>query len=162
MVDSGFQVMSGYNSGIYDDYKAMVDAALARPPEAEITATWQRSGDRVVFEIQVTNLSTETLSAANSATVHAIVYEENRIQLTGRFGQAVASTAITSLAPGATSELALETSDLAGVDWAKLHSIVLVDYVPSGSTGAFDTLQAVIAQPVTVPLQRLYLPAVMR
>ncbi len=159
MVDSGYQFMSGYNANIYNDYKAMLDAALARPPQAEIQATWQRTGDHVTLDIQVTNLTTETLSTANAATLHAIVYEENHVQLTGRFGRAVVNTGITALAPNATAEFTLATADLTGVDWARLHYIVLVDYVPPGAT-AYDMLQAAVALPVAS--NHLYLPAVMR
>ncbi len=162
MVDSGFQFMSGYNAGIYDDYKNMVEAALARPPQAELQATWQRTGDHVELDIQVTNLSTETLSAANSAALFAIVYEESQVQLTGRFGRAVASTVIANLAPQATASFVLETADLTGVDWGKLHFIVLVDYLPAGSTGAYDMLQAVVALPAASALIPVYLPAILR
>jgi hypothetical protein len=153
MVDSGNQISNGYVS-FYNVYKAMVDTALARPAQAEIEAYWLRTGNRVVFYIQVTNLSAVTLSSSsNSATVHAIVYENAHVRLTNRFVRAAVSTDISSLAPGATDTFMLETSELSGVNWDKLHFIALADYRPSGSSGAYDMLQATVALPLTFAVQ---------
>ncbi len=141
MVDSGNQISNGYED-FYTKYKTMVDTSLARPPKAKITAQSQRVGDRFHFDIQVTNLSGVTLSSANSATVYAIVYEDDAVDgLTKRYVRAVASTGISSLTNGATADFSLDTTDLSGVNWDKLHSVVLVDYRPGG-TGAYDMLQA--------------------
>lgn len=148
MVDSGNQITHGYED-FYNVYKAMVDIALARPAQADITATWQRVGDKVRFDVRLTNLSLVTLSSSsNSATVHAIVYEDAHVADTDRFVRATVSTDITSsLAPGATASFVLETADLSGVNWDKLHFIVLADYRPGGASGAYDMLQAAVALP---------------
>jgi len=129
----------------------MVDNALARPAQAEIQAYWWRTGNKIGFYVQVENLSAATLSYSNDARVHAIVYEDARVKVTNRFARAVAYSHISNLAPSATATFNLETSDLAGVNWDNLHFIVLVDYRPSGSVGAYDMLQAAIALPVTAP-----------
>ena len=130
----------------------MVDAALARPVQAEIQAYWWRTGNRAGFRVQVKNLSTVTLSlGVNSATVHAIVYEDARVRLTNRFARAAVEAGISNLAPNATATFTLETSDMGAVNWDNLHFVVLVDYRPSSSVGAFDMLQAVVALPTTAP-----------
>ena len=130
----------------------MVDAALARPAQAEIHAHWWRTGNKVGFYIQVKNLSTVTLSSlTNYATVHAIVYEDARVKVTNRFARAVVETGISNLAPNAATTFKLETPDLNDVNWENLHFVVLVDYRPSGFMGAYDMLQATIAIPITAP-----------
>jgi len=151
MVDSGNQISNGYVN-FHNVYKGMVDAALARPAQAEIQAYWWRTGNKVGFYAQVKNLSTVTLSSSvNSATVHAIVYEDARVKITNRFVRAAISTDISNLAPNATATFTLETPDLGDVNWDHLHFIVLADYRPSSSVGAFDMLQAAVAQPITAP-----------
>jgi len=134
----------------------MVDTALARPAQAEIQANWWRSGNKVGFYVQVKNLSTVTLSSgANSATVHAIVYEDAHVHDTNRFARAAVEAGISNLAPNATGTFTLETPDLSNINWDNLHFVVLVDYRPSGSAGAFDMLQAAIALPVSSPFAAL-------
>jgi hypothetical protein len=145
MVDSGNQFSNGVVNS--DVYRNMIDTSLARPPQVEISAYWERTGDAAGFTIQVTNLSDVTLSSANKATVWGIVYEDTHVANTDHYVRAVASTAISSLAPAATATYDLQTADLTGVDWSKLHYVALVDYRPDPSARPYDTLQAVVAQP---------------
>ena len=152
IVDSGNQVTNGYED-FYTVYKGMVDTALARPAQADVTAQAQRSGDKVKFSVQVTNLSGVTLSSSsNWAAVHGVVYEDvdPGVALTGRYVRAAVSTDISNLAPGEKATFTLETSELSGVDWDKLHFLALVDYRPGGSSGAYDMLQAAYALAPTV------------
>jgi uncharacterized repeat protein (TIGR01451 family) len=153
MVDSGQQFSNGYlGSSAHDTYKAMVDTALARPPQAELTASSQRISDRIHFDIELTNLSGVTLSSSNAAAVHAIVYEEHTPvdpttdHITQRIVRAVVSTNLaTPLVSGATVLLTAETGELGNVvDWSKVHALVLADYRPAGSD-AYDILQAASA-----------------
>jgi hypothetical protein len=144
MADSGNQISNG-SVDFYDTYKAMIDAELARPAQMEIQASTQRVGDTLYFDIELKNLSGVTLGSSNSATVHAIVYEDAHVIHTDRIVRAADQTIISpALAPGATKTLTLETA-LSGVDWDKIHPIVLVDYRPGGSSGAYDMLQAALA-----------------
>lgn len=146
MVDSGNQVSQGYAS-YYKVYGSMVDTALARPPQAGIQATWWRAGDQAQFYIRVHNQLTETLSSSlNEATVHAIVYEDVRLLVTGRYSRAAVESAVTDLAPDGTVTLRLDTAGLAYVNWDKLHAVVALDYRPAGHSGPFDMLQAAAAQ----------------
>jgi hypothetical protein len=150
MVDSGNQITMGYLS-FYNEYKAMVDAAMARPPQANIQANWWRTGDAIEVYAQVENLSGATLSGANGAVVHVIVYEDSKVVHTNRIGRATAEAAISDLANGAAKTFRLQTADLAGVNWDKLHVVVLADYRPTASAQTYDTLQAVMASKLDVP-----------
>ncbi|MDY7077711.1 MAG: hypothetical protein SXV54_12390 [Chloroflexota bacterium] len=147
MVDSGNQISNGYED-FYTKYTAMVDASLERDAQAEIIASGQRSDDTLHFEIQITNQSDIALGPSNGATVWAIVYEKFETsgsgRLTNRFVRAAVSVAIPSdLAPDATETFTLDTPVLSGVNWDNLHVILLADYRPGGTSGAYDTLQAV-------------------
>ena len=148
IVDSGHQYTNGYED-FYKVYKGMVDAELARPPQAAIDARWWRNGNRVQFDARLTNLTGATLSASrNDATVHAIVYEDAHVADTDRFARAVAFAAVSDdLAPGATADFSLVTPELVGVNWDKLHFLVLADYRPTGASGSYDMLQAAVAVP---------------
>jgi hypothetical protein len=145
MVDSGNRISSGWLS-FYEVYKGLVDAELARPAQAQVQATWRRVGNQVRFSVQVTNLSGGALGTATDATVHAMVYEDARVHSTSRYVRAAVAQAIVSLASGATASFDLQTADLAGVDWNRLHYVAAVDYRPAGRSGAYDMLQAAVAQ----------------
>jgi hypothetical protein len=161
MVDSGHQITMGYED-FHTVYKGMVDAALARPAQGEMQAHWARVGNRIRFEVQLTNGTPVTLSASNGATVHAIVYEDTTVNATSRLSRAAAYVDIANLEPGATASYVLETEDLQGVDWSKLHMVALADYRPGGTSGPYDVLQAAMASPLTLPEQHVYLPCVTR
>ncbi len=169
MVDSGNQISNG-PLDYATVYKDIVNTSLTRNPKGSITATSRRVGDYYHFEIQVTNWSGTILSSANGATVHAIVYETDAITVAPGVN-AVTNTCVRagvftsifpSLADDATGTFTLDTPDLAGVeDWAKLHSLVLVDYRPNGTSGPYDTLQAAfennVASASIVPIIELLL-----
>lgn len=139
-VDSGNQISNGYVS-FYEVYRSMVEASLERPARARLEVERQRIGDSFRFTITLTNLSGVTLSGANDATMHAIVYEETPVADTGRFVRGAVAQPISSLSPGASASFTMEVP-LVGVDWSALHSVVLADYRPDGASGAYDTLQA--------------------
>jgi uncharacterized repeat protein (TIGR01451 family) len=155
MVDSGNQIHNGYvdSDTSYNAFKTMVDTALARPALAEMQAQAQRVGDGFHFEVQLTNLSGVTLSSDNHATVHALVYEEhtpldpNVDHITGRIVRAAVSTGVSpALAHGETATFTLETGALGNVvDWDMVHGLVLADYRPGGTSGAYDMLQTALA-----------------
>ncbi len=147
MVDSGHDYSYGYEN-FMTNYSAMVDTSLARPPLAQITANLSRVGDHVHVTTEVTNKSEVTLGSSNSATVWVIVYEvfeaPGAESLTSRYVRTTVRQAIsTNLANNATATFTLDTPDLSGVVWNNLRAVVLVDYLPAGSTEQFDTLQAI-------------------
>ncbi len=151
MVDSGKQISNGPKA-FYDAYKAMVETAGLRPPQAEVEAYWWLEGSRAQFYVQVKNVSPVTLSPANSATLHGIVYEDAWVKVTERFARAAVETGIPSLAPGTTAVFQFGTDDLTATDYDKLHVVVLADYRPGGSAGAFDMLQAAAATRLSAAL----------
>jgi hypothetical protein len=147
MVDSGKQFYSGVTD-LDSTYRDMVDTTLTRPPQAEIEASWKRVGNSVRFDVQATNLSGVTLSTGNKATVWGFVIENAHIVNINHYVRAIASFAISSLAPGATGAYVLQTGDLpVGTDWTNLSMVVLVDYRPDPSLRPYDMLQAAFAQP---------------
>lgn len=165
MVDSGYRIAHGSSTG-YDTFKDMVDAALARPPGARITARSQRVGDRVRVVVEVTNDSGGFLNgASNGATVHVLVYEEAKVLWTNRYVRGGVSRGIEpALAPEATRSFTLETADLpAEVNWDNVRCVAFVDYRPGGQTGPYDMLQAAHAPfEVPEPVGWAYLPFVKR
>ena len=118
-----------------------MEDALARSPEARLVVSRQRVGNRFAFEVQVTNLSQATLDSSNGAKLHGIVYEQTHVADTDRYVRGVTSVAMSALPPGETAEYSFEVA-LGAVDWTRLHSVVLVDYRPGGTTGPYDMLAA--------------------
>ena len=75
MVDSGRQISNGYEN-FHSKYSSMLDTALAREPLVKIVATGKRTGNALLFDIDVTNMSDLVLGDINFATVSVIVYEQ--------------------------------------------------------------------------------------
>ncbi len=141
MVDSGYRWSNGPVS-YASVYRAMVDAALTRPAEAALAVTRERRGSTLELEVRVTNLADVTLQPSNSATVHAIAYEETHVADTDRYVRATDSVAVGTLAPGESADYSLRLTLPADVAWDRVHSVVLVDYRPGGATGPYDMLAA--------------------
>jgi hypothetical protein len=81
------------------------------------------------------------------------VYEDAHVGATDRIVRAAVSTGIfPELAHGATMTFTLET-ELSGVNWDKVHPLVLADYRPSSTSGAYDMLQAAFALTHTFSVQ---------
>lgn len=147
MVDSGHRFSNG-SEDFNAKYRSMVDVSMAREAQANITATGQRVGDMLRFNVEVTNKSQVTLSSSNQAAVWIIVYEtftsSGAGRLTNRFVRAITRTSFASpLSPNGVENFVLDTPTLNGVVWDNLRAVVLVDYFPDGSSGAYDMLQAV-------------------
>ena len=141
MVDSGEQIDSG-DTSFTQVYGDMLDTALTRPAGARMAVEATRIGSVLQFDVSITNTSGERLSAANHATLTALVYEEpataNAIPLVVRTG----TTAITTLADGDTGSTTFEAT-VTGLNPSTTRWVVIADYLPAGSTTAYDTLQAV-------------------
>jgi len=153
MVDSGDQVAERFTGGtdFYNLYKGMVDAALAVPEgQAKVQVNANRVGDSVAFTVDVTNQGSVTLGPANSATVWVLVYEQSDSGpvsggLTSRYVRAKVSQAMSAnLSPGASAQYVLTVDSLSGVDWSKMHAVVIVDYKPNPSIRPYDTYQAMM------------------
>lgn len=147
MVDSGLAISNG-RIDFYNVYKGMVETALARPAEAAITAYWWRTADRIEIAASITNLSGETLT---QTYLTAIVVEENRVQLTNRFGHTGNEMSINELAPGETAHYRLPIFDPPEVASDRLRVVVMADRPQTGNP-PYDMLQAAYAQPVEAGL----------
>jgi hypothetical protein len=96
------------------------------------------------------NDSGTTPSTANSAALHAIVWEDRRVGVTSRMVRAAPWVTISpGVAPGGEFTSTLETPDLSGVKLNAVHTVVVADYVP-GPGPAFDMLQGSLADPVAL------------
>jgi len=142
MIDSGNQYSSG-NENFVVVYSAMIDASLLRPTGASMLVSADQSGGVLHFDVQLTNTSGETLSAANDATLTALVWEEPTSTGAIPLVAAAGTTAITTLTDGDTSDYGFEVS-VGGLNASRIQWVVIADYRPATSTSAYDTLQAVM------------------
>ncbi|MGI6258783.1 MAG: BACON domain-containing protein [Anaerolineaceae bacterium] len=146
-VDSARLYAVGSNDH-YNEYLGFINNSQARPPQATLTASYAMDGDNVAFTVTVTNNSNVTLSTANKAAVHGIVYEDYRAVKSDRIGRGSAKADITNLPPGATETYSFTVPISGVVDVSKLHFIALVDYKTTAKTnGIYDQLQATVAVP---------------
>ena len=141
MVDSGETVRSG-SEDYHSAYGAMVDEAMDRPASARMTATGTLSGSFMRFDVQLTNTTGNTLSAANGATLVALLWSEpvssSAVPIVGASG----SAAISTLEDGETGSYRFEVP-IGSIDPNRLRWVVLAEAQPPESTGAYDMLQAV-------------------
>ncbi len=150
MVDSGHKISSGSKPDFKAAYRPLINAELARAPGAEIEAFARQVGSKVRVYAKLRNTSGVTLSSANSAALHAVVWEEKHVAETDNYVRAAPWTAITeALASGAEATFTLETGNLSGVGWNAIRAVVLADYVPGPGT-AYDMLQAAVAEPAAL------------
>lgn len=141
MVDSGNTVRSGVED-YHAAYSSMVDDAMDRAPAAQMTAAGTLSGSLMRFDVQVTNMSGTTLSAANGATLVALLWAESTGSSSVPLVRAAGSAQISTLADGQTGSYTFEVP-IGSINPDRLHWVVLAEARPPGSTGAYDMLQAV-------------------
>ena len=148
IVDSGHQVQSGVVP-YYNTYQSLVDQELSRAPQAGIQATWQRTGDKVTFSIQLINHERclpFLCSKQGHGSCHCLRRQEGGGYLPLRPLGRVPEHHHQLWRRGPPRPLPWILRTLLGVDWNKLHYLALVDYQPvSGS--AYDMLQAAVALP---------------
>jgi len=100
------------------------------------------------FTVNVVNRGSVTLGPGNSATVWALVYEQADSGpvsggLTQRYVRAQVSQALSAnLAPNAGAQYVLRVSSLGGVDWSRMHGVVILDYKPNPAQRPYNTYQA--------------------
>lgn len=161
LIDGGYRYTDGPYADYEATYRALIDEALVRPPQAEIAAQGSRVGGAVHASVQVTNRSGRALSyESNRARVYLILYEEAHVATTGRIVRDVTSVALSpALAPNATTHIELTSSALSGVNWAKMHGVAFVEYRPGEDAGPYDILQAAMVA-LDMPAYQLYMPLV--
>lgn len=141
MIDSGNQYSNG-DENFVQVYSSMIDTALARPTGASLLVSADQSGSILRFEVQLSNTSGEILSAANDATLTALVWEEPSVAGAIPLVTAAGTSAITTLADGDTRDYNIEAS-VGGLNASRIRWVVIADYRPASSASAYDTLQAV-------------------
>jgi hypothetical protein len=140
MVDSGHDISNGPES-YATVYAAMIDTALPRPASAAMAVQAAVDGPLLVLDVRLTNRSGTTLSAANGATLTALVYNQPIAAGAVPRVAAAAVAPITTLADGASADQRLEVP-LVGLVLDRVRWVVIADYRPGGANGPFDTLQA--------------------
>ena len=141
MVDSGHDISSGEVNYV-SVYSDMVDTSLSRMPKAQMTVTSVREGNLLRLDARITNTSGVTLSAANGATLTALIYQEPTNPSSVPLVTAAGTASITTLADGATGDYVFEVV-VGNLDPERTRWVVIADYRPDTSESAYDTLQAV-------------------
>jgi len=142
MVDSGHDISSG-SVNYVSVYSDMVDTSLPRTPKARMTVTSVREGNLLRFNALITNTSGVTLSAANGATLTALIYQEPTNPSSVPLVTAAGTASITTLADGATGDYDFEVV-VGNLDPERTRWVVIADYQPDASESAYDMLQAVM------------------
>lgn len=147
MVGSGLEVDQG-PVDYYNRYKAMLDAELARPPQAAVRAWSRHQGGGLQVFARATNLASVPLTTDHAAGFWVVVWEDNPVGLTTTWVRATAASPLTTaLYPGATAVTTVDVPSLGSVDWDKLRALVLIEHRPTGAPGRYDMLEAAIAAP---------------
>lgn len=144
LIDSGDQ----FSSGPVDYatvYKGMIDSALTRLPGAAISAVVNRVDNSLHFTVEVTNLSGVALSSTNSASLYALVYDDESISgLTGSYVVASVREGISPLlASGDSATYSIQVDNLPDPDSPSLRAVVFLDYRPAG-VNHYDMLQVAV------------------
>ena len=133
-VGSGFDVSQG-PVDYATRYRQMLDAELARPPRAAIRAFSRRLGSGVQVFATVRNLDVATLGPDRQSTLWLIVWEDGPIGLTKTLVRGTISKALaTSVPPGGTTNLTLESPSLGSVSWQNVRTLVLLEEFPPGGS----------------------------
>jgi hypothetical protein len=140
MVDSGHQISTG-PVDFAAAYRAMIEDSRDRPAMARMTVSGTRVGDLIRFEVRLGNDSGVTLSAANGAALTALILEEPASIATVPRVVSAAVLPLSTVVDGESRELSFEV--MTDIEPERTRWVVIADYRPPGSTGAFDALQAV-------------------
>jgi hypothetical protein len=141
MIDSGHRISNG-SEDFSHVYKGMVDDAFLRSAGAAMSVEGTLDGDVLSFEVELTNLSGTTFSAANDATLTALVWGEPAAAAAIPVVVAAATSPITTLDHGETGNFTFEV-EVGGLEPDDTRWVVIADYVPPDSGRAYNTLQAV-------------------
>ena len=141
LTDSGHRISNGSEDFVHV-YQGMVDDALLRSAGAMMSVEGTRNGDVLSFEVLLTNTCGVTLSAANDATLTALVFEEPTNSSEIPMVMAAATFPITTLDDGETASFTFEVA-VGGLDADRTRWVVIADYLPPDSHSAYNILQAV-------------------
>ncbi len=147
MVGSGFKISDGLVD-FEPEYRAMIEAELARPAEADVSAYWRRVGDRMRVYVRAVNRRDEALTPSEEAAIWVLVWEEGTtLGVSRTWVRATGGVSLSDpLDPGAAATMVVNSPQLTGVNWARLSALAMVERRPGGS-GGYDMLQATLAAP---------------
>jgi hypothetical protein len=141
VVDSGYKFTEGSHNDFKKKYKEMVDAALARPPQARLDAYYTREGSKAKLWAKITNLSGSTIGYDSHLTLWVLVYEDKNVIHMARFVRGEGQLSIEDdIADGASAEFEVLSNDIRGANWDKVHVLALLDHRPR-SSGPYEALQ---------------------
>jgi len=136
-----------YADAGYANYKAAIEAELAKPAQIAITATYSVIGQTVSIDGNITNISSETL---NTIIIEGMVYEDSvyseyRKQNVDHVVRDITTyeesgELIASFAPGESHEFSLTSSSLSNVH--NMSNIHVVVYVQAPNSSTEEILQA--------------------
>jgi len=150
IVGSGYRFTQG-PADYFKVYRTMIEAEKARPPQVDLQAWWWRAGPNTM-RVLATVLNTSGVAldpATNQAGIWGLAWERHAsLGVTGMYTRdAVHQPLPVSVAPGGTASVTVDLRINSFVDWHNLHPLALVEVRPGGTTGPYDTLQAVVPQP---------------
>jgi len=130
-----------YDGSGYNNYKAAIEAELAKPAKINITANYSVSGRTVSINGNITNINP---SALNNLVVEAMIYENSVYSEYRNYDvdhvvrdiitHEESGESITSFSPGESHEFSLTSSYLSNVhDMNNIHVVVYVQ-APNSST----------------------------
>jgi len=148
---NGLNQFVHHGDDTYNNYKAAIEAELAKTPKVSISASYSVSGSIVSISGQISNISSETLE---NIVVEAMVYEDSVDLIIPEYN--IDTTAnhvvrdiityeesgetIASFAPGESHEFSLTSSSLSNVhDMSNIHVVV---YVQAPNSPTMEILQA--------------------
>jgi hypothetical protein len=140
-----------YAAAGYANYKAAIEAELAKPVQIAITATYSVIGQTVHIEGSITNISSETLSTIviEGMVYEDSVYSEYRKQNVDHVVRDIityeeSGELIASFAPGESHEFSLTSSSLSNVH--NMNNIHVVVYVQAPNSSTKEILQALYVE----------------
>ncbi len=136
-----------YKDGGYNNYKAAIEAELAKPLQIAISASYEVSGSMVNITGSISNISDSTL---NNIVIEAMVYEDSvyseyRKENVDHVVRDIityeeSGETIASFAPGESYEFSLTSSSLGNVH--NMSNIHVVVYVQAPNSSTKEILQA--------------------
>ncbi|HPC83558.1 MAG TPA: hypothetical protein P5234_09320 [Thermoanaerobaculaceae bacterium] len=165
IVGSGYRYSQG-PADYYNVFRSMIEAEKGRPPQVELAAWWWRAGPNTM-RVYATLRNTSGLvldPAANEACIWGLAWERKAaLGVTGMYTRdAVLGPLLAPVPPGGMGSVTVDLFINSLVDWNQLHPVALAEVRPGGTTGRYDALQAVVAQPaaftVSQPQVQLAIP----
>ena len=146
MVGSGYRTSSG--SVNYEPvYRSMINAELARPVRAAVSAFWQRTSNTMRTYVEVLNLGATDLEIDQEASIWLIAYENASIGVSTTWVRSTAQQHLPyDLAPGESATAIIDSWPMTGVNWSRMAGLVVIEDRPGGY-GSYDMLQATEALP---------------